>query len=203
MFKLLRLVFTCLAICGAFILGGILQDRNTLSDEVIRLHVVAASDSEADQAVKLQIRDAVVAQLNEKMAEFPTAADAKVFLAAHLTDIEDVANGVLEKAGFADRATVSFDREAFDTRVYDTFTLPAGVYESLRIVVGDGHGKNWWCVVFPGLCIPQTEDDFAGAAVGAGFSETLTQTIGNEEGYEVRFFILDCLGRLQNLFHKS
>lgn len=203
MFKLLRLVATGLLICGAFCLGGIMQDRQTLSREVIRLHVVAASDSEEDQAVKLKIRDAVVEELAGALEEMPSVEDAKVFLTGHLGDIEAVANTVLQEAGFSESVTVSFDTEAFDTRVYDTFTLPAGVYESLRIVVGDGEGRNWWCVVFPSLCMPKTADDFASAAVGAGFSDSLTETVSNEEGYEVRFFILDCLGRLQNLFHKT
>lgn len=203
MFKLLRLVVTCLLIYGAFCLGGIMQDRQTLSEDVIRLHVVAASDSEEDQAVKLEIRDAVVEKLNSVMDELPTAADAKAFLLDHLDEIEETANAVLEKAGFSDTVTVSLDREAFETRVYDTFTLPAGVYESLRIVVGEGEGQNWWCVVFPSLCVPETTDDFASAAVSSGFSESLTETVSNEEGYEIRFFILDCLGRLQNLFHRG
>lgn len=203
MFKLLRLVALCLAIYGAFILGGVMQDRQSLSDDVIRLHVVAASDSDADQAVKLQIRDAVVEKLNDAMDSLPTAADAKAFLLEHLDQIEETANSVLEAAGFSDRVTVSLDREAFETRVYDTFTLPAGVYESLRIVVGEGEGQNWWCVVFPTLCVPETTDDFASAAVGSGFSDTLTDTISNDGGYEIRFFLLDCLGRLQNFFHRT
>ena len=203
MFKFLKFVVTCLLICGAFCLGGIMQDRQTLSDDVIRLHVVAASDSQEDQAVKLQIRDAVVEKLNSVMEELPSAADAKAFLLEHLDEIEDTANEVLEKAGFSDRVTVTLDKEAFESRVYDTFTLPAGVYESLRIVVGEGEGKNWWCVVFPTLCVPETTDDFASAAVSSGFSDTLTATVSNEEGYEIRFFVLDCLGKLQNLFHRG
>lgn len=180
-----------------------MQDRQTLSDDVIRLHIVAASDSEEDQAVKLQIRDAVVEKLSAAMESAATAVDAKAFLLENLDTIEAVANDVLQKAGFSDKVTVSLDTEAFETRVYDTFTLPAGVYESLRIVVGDGEGKNWWCVVFPGLCLPKTADDFADAAVGAGFSDTLTATVRNDEGYEVRFWVLDCLGRMQNFFFRG
>lgn len=203
MLKLLRLTVTGLLIYGAFCMGGILQDRQTLSEDVIRLHVVAASDSEEDQAVKLQIRDAVVEKLNSTMEELPGAADAKAFLLEHLDEIEETANEVLRKAGFSDTVTVTLDREAFDTRVYDTFTLPAGIYESLRIVVGEGEGQNWWCVVFPTLCVPQTTDDFASAAVSSGFSDTLADTVSNEDGYEIRFFLLDCLGRLQNLFFRD
>lgn len=203
MFKLLRLAMVGLLIYGAFWMGGVMQDRQTLSEDVIRLHVVAASDSQEDQAVKLKIRDAVVEELSAAMESLPTVEDAKEFLLDHLDEIEAIANKVLAEAGFSDTVTVSLDEEAFDTRVYETFTLPAGVYESLRIVVGEGQGQNWWCVVFPTLCIPQTTDDFASAAVSSGFSDTLTATVSNEKGYSVRFFFLDCLGRLQNLFYRG
>ena len=203
MFKLLRLFVTGVLIAGAFWMGGIIQDRTALNEDVIRLHVVAASDSEEDQAVKLQIRDAVVAELNDAMEELPTAEDAKVFLLEHLEDIEEAANRVLQEGGFEDRASVTLDREEFDTRVYDTFTLPAGVYESLRIEVGQAQGQNWWCVVFPTLCVPDTTDEFASAAVGSGFSDTLTDTVSNDGAHKVRFFVLDLVGRLQNLFHRG
>jgi len=202
-FRLIRLAFVCVLVYGAFLLGGVMEDRATLSEDVVRLHVVAASDAEADQAVKLQIRDAVVEELSGAMEGMTTVTEVKEYLQAHLGDIEQIANQVLERAGFPDTVRVSLEKEAFDTRVYDTFTLPAGVYEALRIVVGEGEGQNWWCVVFPRLCMSATGDEFAAAAVGGGFSDTLTGTVSNEKGYEVRFFILDCLGRLQNLLHRE
>lgn len=203
MFRLIRLALVCVLIYGAFLLGGVMEDRAALSEDVVRLHVVAASDSEEDQAVKLQIRDAVVEELSGALEGMTTVGEAKEYLAEHLDDIQEIANAVLERAGFPDTVQVSLEQEAFDTRVYDTFTLPAGVYEALRIVVGEGEGKNWWCVVFPKLCMSATGDEFAAAAVGGGFSDTLTKTVQGEKGYEVRFFILDCLGRLQNLLFRE
>ena len=132
-----------------------------------------------------------------------TCALWESFLLENLQEIEEVANRVLENAGFSDRVRVEFDKEAFDTRVYDTFTLPAGVYEALRITVGEGNGQNWWCVVFPRFCLPQDQAAFGDVAVSAGFSDTLTNTVSNEDGYEIRFFLLDCLGRLQNFFFRA
>jgi len=85
-------------------------------------------------------------------------------------------------------------------RNYDTFRLPAGVYESLRIVIGEGEGKNWWCVVFPELCLPATAEGFESVAVGSGFSEALSGALTGETQYEIRFFLLDCFGRLENFF---
>ena len=108
---------------------------------------------------------------------------------------------MLAQAGFPDTATVSLCLEEFATRVYDTFTLPAGLYESLRIVIGEGEGQNWWCVMFPSFCLPATSEGFEEVACGAGFSDTLTQTLEGE--YEIRFFFLDALGAVENFLHRG
>lgn len=200
MFKLLKTVLVGALILGAFRLGTAVRDSQVLYDEIIRLHVVGASDSEEDQAVKLQVRDAVIELLNNTMAEVDSKVDAKAFLQDHLDEIVDAANAVLEQAGFAERVTVTLTQEEFDTREYETFSLPAGVYDSLRIVIGQGEGKNWWCVVFPRLCLPK--ESFEAEAVGSGFSDTLTDTLSNNGKYEVRFWVLDQIGKIRNWFHR-
>ena len=93
--------------------------------------------------------------------------------------------------------------EEFATRYYDTFTLPAGIYEALRITIGEGEGQNWWCVVFPTLCVGATVEEFEETAHCAGFSDGLTGALTGEDGYEVRFFFLDALGKLENFLHKG
>lgn len=203
MFKFLRLALTFFMIACAFVLGGVMVDRQNLSRDVIRLHIVAASDSQEDQAVKLQIRDAVVECLGESLQQAQSVADAKAFLLENLEKIQKVAADVLQEAGFSQEVSVTFVTDAFETREYDTFTLPAGVYDALRITVGEGEGQNWWCVLFPGLCLPKSKAEFDDVAVSAGFSDTLTNTVSKEEGYEVRFYLLECLGRLQNFFFKG
>ena len=203
MCKLWKAVGACAAIAAVLWLGGVVRDRQTLSEDVIRLHVVAASDSEEDQALKLRVRDAVIGALSDVMADCADARQARQVLEAHLELVRQVAQQTLTEAGITDAVCVSLTREEFDTRVYDTFTLPSGVYDSLRIVIGEGQGHNWWCVVFPKLCVPATVDDFEDTAVGSGFSDTLTDTVSNEKGHEIRFFFLDCLGMLQNLFHRG
>ena len=133
---------TCLAICLLLAVSvwtwGLLRDRQYLNEELIRLHVVANSDSEQDQNIKLQVRDAIVASLSEGMADIGDVQAAKDYLQENLSKIETVANKTLEAAGVDSRAVVTLCKEAFDIRKYDTFTLPAGVYESLRIVIGEG-----------------------------------------------------------------
>lgn len=190
----------CLAAALAVWGGTLLADRQRLNEELIRLHVVANSDSREDQAVKLQVRDAVIKSLEEDLKGLGDVEQAKAYLTENLAKIQAAANETLEKAGFSGEAVVSLCREAFDTRYYDTFTLPAGVYEALRIVIGEGEGHNWWCVVFPTFCVPATTEGFADTAAGAGFPDSLTGALTGEEEYEVRFYLLDALGRVENYF---
>jgi stage II sporulation protein R len=109
----------------------------------------------------------------------------------------------LEEAGAEQEVHVEVKKGAFPRRSYDTFSLPAGVYESLRITLGEGEGENWWCVVFPSLCLPAAGRSFGDTAAGAGFPDSLTGALEGRCGYEVRFFVLDCLCYLENLFFKG
>ena len=201
--KILRQVLICALITALFWGVMLISDRDRLNDELIRLHVVANSDSEEDQSIKLMVRDAVINSLYRDLETIADIKEAKAYLQENLPKIQTIANETLDAAGFEGEAVVTLCKEAFDTRYYDTFTLPAGVYESLRIIIGEGNGKNWWCVAFPSLCIPATTDGFTDAAVEAGFSETLSNTLTGEEGYEVRFFLLDALGRLENILFQG
>ena len=198
--KLIRLVL-CLVLIGAvLIVVNLYQDRQTLKDNLIRLHVVANSDSGEDQCIKLQVKDAIVSYLQPIMEQFPTKEEAMEYIRSNLSVIQDLSNQVLEKLGVKERAQVTLESEAFDMRVYDTFSLPSGVYDALRIEIGEGNGKNWWCVVFPSLCLPVSGEGFETEAVSAGFSETLTNTIRHNGEYRLRFFLLDCIGKLENIF---
>ena len=178
---------------------GIVTDSQTLQVELLRLHVVGASDSKEDQNVKLLVRDAVLQSLEEGLRDLADVDAACDYVAQMLPQVEAAANRCLAAAGFDDPVSVSLTEEAFPTREYDTFSLPAGVYKALRVVIGEGEGKNWWCVVFPQLCMG-TEDDFVETANVAGLSDELTGTLEGE--YEIRFYLLDLLGRLEGILWK-
>lgn len=201
--KFMKRIGICFLLVCLFWCGTLIADRQKLRQELIRLHVVANSDSQEDQALKLRVRDAVVENLQSAMVEVTDTEAAKAYLQEHLPQIRQTAQQVLREAGCEDTVQVSLAVEEFTTRVYDTFTLPAGVYDALRIVIGEGEGHNWWCVVFPSLCIPATSEGFEDTAAGAGFSDPLTGALEGEEGYEVRFFFLDALGSLENLLHRG
>ena len=179
--------------------AGIIRDRAELGNNLIRLHVVANSDSEEDQAVKLEVRDAIMDYLRSEVGELPDMETAKEYLQTRLPAIEQAANEALKAAGKTMTAAVTLCREGFDVRHYDSFSLPAGVYESLRVTIGEGQGRNWWCVVFPSLCYTAAGENFEDVAVGAGFSEDLVSSMEGKDPIEIRFFLLDLLGRLENM----
>jgi len=201
--KNLKRVGFCLLLCG-FLWGiMIVKDKHALQKQLIRLHVVAASDSVEDQTLKLRVRDAVIASLRSDMENLLDVHQARAYLQDKLPMIERVANQVLNSSGADNTATVSLEKEEFPVRYYDTFTLPSGIYETLRITIGNGDGHNWWCVVFPALCVGATVDDFEETAQCAGLPDSLTQTLGGDANYEVRFLVLDALGKLENFLHRG
>ena len=201
--KYARTIGSCLLIAAVVWTAMIIADKQALRDELIRLHIVAASDSEEDQALKLRVRDAVLCSLREDLRSVADVEQARAYLQENLPKVEAVANRVLQEAGSSDLAKATLQLEEFDIRYYDTFTLPAGIYEALRITIGDGEGHNWWCVAFPALCVGVTVQEFEESASCAGLPATLTGAIAGEEPYEVRFLVLDVLGRLENFLHKG
>ncbi len=177
---------------------GLLRDSAKLREDILRLHVVAASDGEADQNVKLQVRDAILGSLEEGLSDLTDPEQVFSYVQTMLPKLEQTANRVLEEAGFDDTAKVSLTEESFPIREYDTFSLPSGIYHSLRVVIGEGEGHNWWCVVFPQLCTGADAEKFERSAKDAGLSDSLRGSLTGE--YEIRFWLLDQLGRIENFW---
>ena len=203
MSKLIKLIVILLLIALAFWLGTVANDKEKLQDDLLRLHVIANSDSEDDQQIKLQVRDAIVQRLEAVMPELTDMESAKAYLQENLAELQQVANDVLEAAGNQCRAVVTLGKSAFPTREYETFTLPDGIYQSLKVNIGSGEGQNWWCVVFPSLCVSATTDDVEDTAVSAGFSDRLAGTLTGKPQYRIRFFVLDYFGWAENLFFRN
>lgn len=180
-------------------LWGIVTDSGDLRENLLRLHVVGASNSAEDQAVKLQVRDAVLGSLEEGLRDMTDPQEAWDYVSRMLPQVEAAANRALAAAGFSETVQVSLTEEAFPTREYDTFSLPAGVYKALRVVIGEGEGKNWWCVVFPQLC--GAEGEFVETASTAGLDPELARSLEGE--YELRFWVLEKLGELKNQIFSS
>lgn len=201
--KLLKRIMVCgvlAALCWSIFL---IADRKKLNQGLIRFHVVAHSDSNRDQTIKQDVRDAVLESISGDLRKIADVDEAKEYLQRNLPKLQLLVDETLEELGFAGESRITLCKETFDIRHYDTFTLPAGVYDSLRIVIGDGLGENWWCVSFPTLCVPATSSGFADMAVSAGFSKPLAQTLSGNEDYEIRFFFLNQLGKLENIFFRE
>ncbi len=178
-----------LSLCASLCAGTWAQGQQAaLSRELVRLHVVAASDDAREQAVKLEVRDAVLAYLEPRLDGAASCAEARELISGSL---QGVAEAAAERAG-GRGVTVTLARERFPLRRYDSFTLPAGEYDSLRVTLGEGKGRNWWCVVFPPLCAPTVS--------AAELSETMSRdgyaVITESEGYELRFRALELWGEL-------
>ena len=164
-----------------------LRTQDELADKVVRLHVLANSDSEEDQALKLRVRDAVLEQATAILEQSADRREAESRLRGQLLELERIAAKEIAAEGYDYPVTVNLENTDFPTKEYDGFTLPAGEYLALRVIIGEGQGRNWWCVVFPPLCTAASADVPA-SALAAGFSEEEVRLITEEsQGYVLKF----------------
>ena len=163
-----------------------------LAGQVLRLHVVANSDTQEDQVLKLQVRDAVLEQADLLLEDVTDRGEAEAVLSQQLQALAEAGAAVVAGAGYDYPVTVSLEDCWFPTKVYDGFSLPAGTYRALRIVIGEGGGQNWWCVVFPPLCLASVTEEVASTAAQAGLSEDQVSLItGRDGGYVVKFKLME------------
>lgn len=178
-----------IALSVTLCLGTWAQGRQSaISSKLVRLHVVAASDEEAEQALKLRVRDAVLEYLSPRLMGASDSGQARAILRQELAGIRLAA----ESAAEGRPVTVALSRESYPTKSYEGFTLPAGKYESLRITLGEGKGHNWWCIVFPPVCLSASQSDMVERQLG----EEDFRLVSEGEGYELRFRVLELWGEL-------
>ena len=158
--------------------------------DTLRLHILAASDREEDQALKLAVRDAILAEFSAELSTSSGIGEAKEVTESLLAEIEERAEQVVAEAGFAYSVTAELSEEWYDTREYGEVTLPRGIYSSLIVRIGDGAGRNWWCVMYPPMCLDLAtdapSDDWAGGYTG----EELSLITGK---YRVKFKLLEMI----------
>ena len=169
-------------------------------DKVVRLHVLANSDSEEDQAVKLAVRDAVLNITVPLLQNCDTKEEAVAHLEANRSVLLQAAQDVLHEQGFDDTVTIEMGLEEYPTRTYDSLCFPAGEYISMRISLGKGEGQNWWCCLFPPLCLEAatvSEKAAEDACVSVGFTPTQYKIITESDKpvYRARFKILEFFGQ--------
>lgn len=171
----------------SLLLGSWLSGQQAaLAGQVVRLHVIGASDSAEDQVRKLKVRDAVLEAAAPCLEGVSDPAEARRVLAEHLPFL---AQAGAQAAGMAVQAELE-DNAWFPTRRYLDFALPAGRYTALKLTVGEGEGRNWWCVVFPPLCMGAVSEQVS--EVAGNFSDSQVKLItGESEGYVVKFKVLE------------
>jgi len=152
--------------------------QKNISNKLIRLHVIANSNSNLDQSIKLKVRDEIIKNISPLLQNCSNVKESRTILENNINKIEKIANTTLAKY-CNDTATVCISNSNFPTKTYDNFSFPAGTYEALKITIGEGKGENWWCVMFPPLCFTNSSIEFSDEAV-----ETLKQNLDDEE-YEL------------------
>ncbi len=184
------------AVIGGSWLG---REQQALADSVIRFHVIANSDSEADQALKLAVRDRVLVKAEEIYPENATLEQAREALEGQLGVLAAAGRAVVEEQGYDYPVTAQLTDCWFPTKEYEGFALPAGNYTALRVTIGEGKGQNWWCVAFPPLCLGAASETVE-QALEAGYFTPDQGALVTGEGYVLKFKALELLGELQGLF---
>lgn len=196
-FTLLTLTVLCALILGLFPVSG----EEKVYDSVIRLHVLANSDSDADQALKLKVRDRIIEVTEELFSEVGTRTEAENAAAEALDLIRSEAEKTVRENGYSYPVTVQLGQEDYPRRDYEGLKFPAGEYLSLRVMIGDAEGQNWWCVLFPPICLRaasrydgDTEDAFIQAGLTGEQYRIITESDSGR--YKVKFKILEIIKEL-------
>ena len=184
-------IFTVIAVLTS-IINPLFNMSEDISEKVFRLHILANSDEEFDQRLKLEVKDEILKDSKEIFKNCKSIQDAVNSANDNIKQLEETALKVIKSRGYNYTIKAYTTKEYFNTRVYDGFTLPAGIYNSLMLEIGQGKGKNWWCVMFPSVCISGCTDDF---------SEVLSDEeikLIEEDKYIVRFKVIEIYEKLKN-----
>ena len=182
-------------ICIYVLLGFLpIHSEAALYDNVLRLHVLANSDSDADQELKLAVRDSILAEISPLLAGCSTRDQAKEVVGNNIDLIYSVAQNTIAEAGYEYHIKIELGEEDYPTRVYEECAFPAGEYLSLRVMIGEAQGANWWCVLFPPLCLDAASDSSeVFADVGLTDEQYSIITESESTRYKVRFKLLEVI----------
>ena len=168
-----------------------------IENQVFRFHVLANSDSQEDQALKLKVRDRVLEYSEGLFQNAQTREEAEALAAAHLQELCQAAQDEVYRQGYDYPVKAEITNMFFDTREYETVTLPAGCYDALRITIGEAEGHNWWCVMFPPMCLPAAEES---QELNDVLGESQMEVVENGDKYQVKFFAVELFEKVKNWF---
>lgn len=190
-------VFVPVFLILAFLLSYIspfIETSENISEEVFRLHILANSDSAEDQALKLKVRDDILMTGEKLFASSESLSETIRICKKNIDLFQKTAENSLRENGSDYSVKVYVDKEYFNTREYEEITLPGGIYNALKIEIGKGEGHNWWCVMFPAICLPSVTDD----EINKYLSEDEQKLINSDSEYEIRFKIVEIYERFKS-----
>lgn len=202
--KIVWYILVLVNVCLLVLLGGQYEKRRriqeSIAEKVVRFHVVANSDEAADQELKLKVRDAVGAQMAELLSDAGSKDECEQIIQSELKEMERTAENVIKAEGYT-YETETFLRDVqFPAKRYGDYTFPAGTYEALEIVIGEGEGHNWWCVMYPNMCfagsVYEVVDEDAAEALKEVLSEEEYEKVLSSGNYEIQFKYLTFLNEL-------
>ena len=174
--------------------------QSKLSDKLLRLHVIANSDTDEDQALKLRVRDRVIQTAQGFLTDVSNVNDAQDIVLQHIPELRAAAQDEVRRAGYDYSVNARVTNMYFPTRDYDTFSLPAGNYDAFRVEIGAAAGRNWWCVLFPPLCVTAAEAEVEETAEEAGLTEEEIALISSGEPvYRYRFKAIEWIEQLKRI----
>lgn len=171
-----------------------IEASESISDEVFRLHILANSNSEADQQLKLKVRDEILIAGEELFKGCTSVEEAIKVCSENLDFFQQAAQKCIAENGAAYTVKATVDKEYFNTREYEKITLPSGIYNALKIEIGEAKGKNWWCVMFPAICLPSVSED----EINEVLSEEEIKLINSNNKYEIRFKIVEIYEKIKS-----
>jgi stage II sporulation protein R len=192
-----KALLTSLILAILLVITGFWGRCQSISGKVFRLHILANSNSEEDQGLKLKVRDKILEYAEKKLDFGEDKNSAKRAAASHLEEIKQVAEAEIHNQGYDYEVKLELTKMFFDTRIYSKFTLPSGSYDALRISIGEANGKNWWCVMFPTLCLPAAK---AKQPIEDILNASEIKIIEGAEKYEARFKIVEILEKIRHLW---
>lgn len=170
------------------------SDCQGVRNACLRLHVIANSNSAEDQALKLEVRDAVLQSGSSFLGTGKTKEEAETAVKNNIETLENAAKQVIEENGYDYSVKVTLGKSRFPTKTYGNYTLPAGEYDAVKVIIGSGEGKNWWCVMFPSLCLPAAQNTTDAKDV---FNEDELKLIKSNPKYEIRFWIVEKIEKMK------
>ena len=197
--RLVRSMITGLIITLVFTLVPFEGECREISNNVFRVHILANSDSEEDQNLKLQVRDALIQRAEPLLNGVKTKEDAMKIVSENLELLQNTASEVIYSQGFDYPVRLSVTNMYFTTRYYGDVTMPGGFYDALRVEIGKAEGKNWWCVMYPSLCL---YSDNSSSSMKEGLSERQYDIVTEGEDYVFRFKIVEIFTGLCNKLSK-